>query len=44
MVGNSFTPKIFKKGVYSIIIGEGENVKILKNVRSSSKEIIDVVF
>ncbi len=30
--GNTFTPPVFKQGTYTLYIGEGKNIKILKNV------------
>ena len=40
--GDSFTPKIFNKGIYTILIGEGENIKEVKNVSTGSKESIEI--
>ena len=43
--GTSFSPKVFSDGVYTIKIGEGENIKTLRNVqtvRSKHDKTIDV--
>jgi hypothetical protein len=42
MAGNSFTPKVFKTGTYSIVIGEGEKKKELKNIKTGMKKEISV--
>lgn len=34
--GKEFTPKVFKKGAYTINVGEGKNKKTFKNVKSTS--------
>ncbi len=34
ILGTSFRPKVFKEGVYTIKVGEGENIKTLNGVKS----------
>lgn len=36
--GNSFRPKVFKEGVYTIKVGEGSAMKILTGIRSCNAE------
>jgi len=36
--GTSYRPKVFKDGVYTINIGEGEEIRILKGIKSLSLE------
>lgn len=36
--GNSFTPGVFKHGTYTIKVGEGDNVKVFKNVATLKKD------
>jgi len=44
IAGDSFTPKIFKKGTYTILVGEDENIKEIKNVSTNSKKPIEIEF
>jgi hypothetical protein len=34
ILGTSFRPKVFKSGVYTVKVGEGDQVKVLKGVQS----------
>jgi hypothetical protein len=45
--GSAFSPKVFKKGSYTIRIGEGKTIKTLSGVKSTDKQdakTIDVKF
>jgi hypothetical protein len=42
MVGNTFTPKVFRGGSYSLRIGEGNKIKEIKNVRTDMTEPLSV--
>jgi hypothetical protein len=36
--GNTFRPKVFEPGKYSIRVGEGENAKVIQGVESMPLE------
>ncbi len=36
--GNTFIPGVFEEGTYSIIVGEGDNKKVLKGLQSIAKK------
>ncbi len=43
--GNSYQPKVFKKGLYTIKVGEGDNIEIVKNLKAEkliNDEILDI--
>ncbi len=42
MAGNTFTPKVFSGGTYSLRIGEGNKIKEIKNVRTDMTEPLSV--
>ena len=42
MAGDSFTPKVFREDIYTILIGEGQKMKEIKNVRTGKTETIQV--
>jgi hypothetical protein len=47
ILGTSFTPKVFKQGLYTVKVVEGENIKILPNINtlaSQQEKNLEVIF
>jgi hypothetical protein len=42
IAGNSFKPKVFHKGNYTVIVGEGNSAKTIKNISTTSTEVISI--
>jgi hypothetical protein len=43
IVGTTFRPKVFKHGAYTVKVGEGGNVKVLKGIRSIPADTKDTL-